>query len=87
MTRLYRGSLRAIDSSPESNHTCGDSTMLLQTNWVIIDADRRQRDALIVPVDPVAIVVMRARKTDHLPRRHVLVAAIDRVGKKAILRV
>ena len=44
-------------------------------------------DALIVPVDPVAIIVMRAGKADHLPRRHVLVAAIDRVGEKAVLGV
>src|SRR6185312_1501847 len=51
------------------------------------DGDRRQRDALIVTIDPFAIVVMRAGKADHLPRRHVPVAAVDRVGQKAVLRV
>ena len=54
---------------------------------MIGDADRRQRNALVMLVDPVAIIVMRAGKADHLPRRHVLVAAIDRIGEKAGLRV
>jgi hypothetical protein len=51
------------------------------------DANRRQSDPLIVAIDPVAIVVVRARETDHLPRRQVLVAAIDRIGKKTGLSV
>src|SRR5579864_7135560 len=51
---------------------------------MIGDAHRRQGDTLVMPVDPVAIIVMRAGKADHLPRRHVSVAAIDRVGEKAV---
>ena len=41
----------------------------------------------IMTVDPVAIVVVRAWKTDHLPRGHVFVAAVDRVGEEAVPRV
>src|ERR1051326_7811157 len=51
------------------------------------NGDRRQRDPLIMTVDPVAVVVMRAGETDHLPRRHVPVAAVDRIGQKTVLRV
>src|SRR5689334_3295413 len=42
---------------------------------------------LVVPLDPVAIVVTRAGETDHPPSRHVAVAAIDRVGEEAVTRV
>jgi hypothetical protein len=51
------------------------------------DADGRQRYTLIVAVDPVAVVVVRARKTDHLPCGHVFVAAVNRVGKETVPRV
>src|ERR1700761_1185830 len=54
---------------------------------MIGDADRRQWDALVMLVDPVAIIVMRAGKADHLPRHHILVAAIDRIGEEPRLRV
>jgi hypothetical protein len=54
---------------------------------MIVDTDNRQRDGLVVAIDPVAIVVMRTRKSDHLPGGHIFVAAIDRIGKKAALRV
>src|SRR5947209_1790893 len=47
------------------------------------NADRRQRVVLVVVADVVAIVVARAGEADHLPRRHVLVAAIDGVGEEA----
>src|SRR5215469_7749153 len=51
------------------------------------DTDRRQSDTLIVAIDPVTIVVMRARESDHLPGRQVPVPAIDRIGKSAVLRI
>src|SRR5690348_971925 len=51
------------------------------------DADRRQRETLIVTVDPVEIVVARAREADHFPRNHVAITAVDRIGKKALLHV
>src|SRR6202034_3867351 len=51
------------------------------------DADRWQREVLVVALDPVAIVVARAGKPDHLPAGHALVAAIDRVGEKPLLCV
>src|SRR5262249_42867468 len=51
------------------------------------DAHRRQREALVVAVDPVEIVVAGAREADHLPRRHVAVAAVYRVGEEAHLHV
>ena len=51
------------------------------------DADNRQGDAFVVTIDPVAVIVMCARKSNHLPRRQIFVAAIDRIGKKAISRV
>src|SRR5471032_2388550 len=37
---------------------------------------------LVVLVDMVAIVVARAGKADHLPARHALVAAIERIGEE-----
>src|SRR5262245_33290034 len=46
-------------------------------------AHGRQRIALVVAVDPVQIVVTGAGKPDHLPRNHVAVAAVDRVGEEA----
>src|SRR6195256_206553 len=51
------------------------------------DADGRKRKALVVTVDPVEIVVARARVPDHPPRDHVAVAAIDRIGKETLLHV
>src|SRR5258708_17425820 len=37
---------------------------------------------LIVFFDMVAVVVTRAGKADHLPARHVSVAAIERIGEE-----
>src|SRR5277367_6846110 len=54
---------------------------------MIADADGWQRNALVMAIDPVAIIVMRARKADHFPRHHVPVAAIDRIGEKTGLSV
>src|SRR6185437_9133285 len=51
------------------------------------DTDGRQREALVVALDPVAIVVAGAGKADHFPADHVAVAAIDRIGEEALLRV
>ena len=39
--------------------------------------------AFVVTVYPVAIVVPDARKSDHRPADHVLVAAVDRIGEEA----
>src|ERR1700751_5430256 len=38
-------------------------------------------------IDPVAVIVMGAWKSNHLPRRKIFVTAIDWIGKKAVLRV
>src|SRR3569623_585514 len=51
------------------------------------EADRRQREALVVAVDPVPIVVAGAGESDQLPLVHVAVAAVNRIGKKAQLDV
>src|SRR5665213_4375443 len=51
------------------------------------DGHRRQRIALVVPFDPVEIVVAGARIPDHLPRDHVAVAAIERIGEEAGLDI
>src|SRR5260221_13065973 len=40
------------------------------------DADRRQRIAFVVALDPIPIVVARPGESDHLPADHVAVAAI-----------
>src|SRR5579872_6033544 len=50
-------------------------------------ADRRQRVAFVVAAHPVPIVIARAGKSDHLPRAHVAVAAVDRVRKEALLHI
>src|SRR6185437_3764142 len=51
------------------------------------DADRWQGVTLVVAAHPVAIVVARTGKSDHLPRAHVAVAAVDRICKEALLDV
>src|SRR6185437_11672752 len=51
------------------------------------DADGRQRIALVMTADPIAIIVSGAWKTDHPPGAHVPVAAVDRVGEEAVLDV
>src|SRR6266403_5288678 len=38
-------------------------------------------------IDPIEIVVARAGIADHLPRDHVAIAAIERIGKEAHLHV
>src|SRR3569623_1508438 len=48
------------------------------------DRHRAVRIRLIVLADVVAVVVTRARKTDHIPRHHVAIAAIDRIGEEAL---
>src|ERR1700712_1401596 len=48
-----------------------------------VDGDRTLGIRLVVLVDMVAIVVARAGKAYHLPARHALVAAIERVGEEA----
>src|SRR5689334_21623900 len=51
------------------------------------ESDRRQRKALVMAIDPVEIVVARAREADHFPRAHVAVAAVQRVGEEALLDI
>src|SRR6266702_8826496 len=48
-----------------------------------VDGNRPVRIGLVVLVDMVAIVVARAGEADHLPARHILVAAIERIGEEA----
>src|SRR5471032_937618 len=48
-----------------------------------VDGDRALGIWLVVLVDMVPVVVARPGKANHLPTRHVLVAAIERVGKEA----
>ena len=43
--------------------------------------------ALVVTPNPVAIIVTRAGIADHPPRAHVSVAAVVRIGEKALTRV
>ena len=54
---------------------------------VIADPYRGQRIPLVVTPDPVTVVVASTRKANHLPADHVAVAAINRVGEEALLRV
>ena len=51
------------------------------------DADGRMGIALVVTADPVAVIVTGAREADHLPRAHVAIAAVDRIGEKSLLHV
>src|SRR5476651_2107006 len=48
-----------------------------------IDGDGAFGIRLVVLADMIAIVVARAREADHLPARHALVAAIERIGEEA----
>src|SRR5262249_50337291 len=51
------------------------------------DADRRMRVTLVVAPDPVAVVVTCPGEADHLPRAHVSVAAVNRVGEESLLDI
>src|ERR1700756_2043572 len=87
MTASLRGSLRAIWSLFKKFRAAGAALnkSSLRPVRMIVDADNRQSDALVVTVDPIAIIVMRARKSDHLPGGQIFVAAVDRIGKKTVL--
>src|ERR1700742_4910999 len=79
MLRLFKNTGRAVPPVVNKSSLCPVR--------MIVDADGRQRDPLVMAIDPVAIIVMRPRKADHLPGGHVFVTAIDRIGKKTALRV
>src|SRR5262245_61888664 len=51
------------------------------------DTDGRQWEALVVPADPIKVVVARARIADHFPRDHVAVTAINGVSKEPHLHI
>src|SRR5690349_8031345 len=51
------------------------------------DADGRQVELLAVAGNVRTVVVVGAGKTDQLPARHVLVAAIEGIGEEALDRV
>src|SRR5580700_9789789 len=82
MTASFAGNFFAI-----ANLVAARWRSLARPVGMILDRCRRDRDGLIMPVDPLAVIVMRAGKSDHLPGRHVLVAAVDRIGEKALLRI
>ena len=73
MATSFGGSLRAI--------------VLIFPVRMIGDPNRGQREPLIMATDPFSIVVTSTGKADHLPGDHVAVAAINRVGEKALLGV
>src|SRR6187551_2187327 len=77
MTTSLRGSLRAMGPSADFRRPIRPPR----------HADGRQRKALVVTMDPVEIIVAGPRVPDHAPPRHVAIAAIDRVGKEALLHV
>src|ERR1700692_2475568 len=54
---------------------------------MIRHADHRQCHALVMTINPVAIIIMCAWKADHFPRHQVPVAAVDWIGKKTGLGV
>jgi hypothetical protein len=51
-----------------------------------LKADRGEWKAFAVLGNVISVVVSCARKADHLPSRHVAVAAVDRIGKKSLNR-
>jgi hypothetical protein len=51
------------------------------------DTDNGQRHTLVVTIDPVAVIVVRTGKSNHLPGRQIFVAAVNRIGKKASSRI
>src|SRR5712672_3179916 len=77
MTTSFLGSLRVM----------GLSTTFRRPVRSARDADGWKRKALVVTVDPVEIVVARPGIPDHPPPDHLAIAAIDRVGKEALLNV
>ena len=80
MTASFRGSLRAISVLFKSSGRVPNVPM-------IVDPTTGNVTRCIVTLDPVAIVVMRAGESHQFPCRHVLIAAVDRIGKKALLGI
>src|SRR5579871_656221 len=79
MTTSLRGSLRAMDG------WCGSAARYPAR--CARDGHRRMRIALVVPIDPVAIVVVRTGVADHLPGTHGAIAPVERIGEEAGLQV
>src|SRR5580704_5386857 len=52
-----------------------------------LESDRRKGHGLAVAGDPIRVVIVGARETNHLPCAHVLVAAIDGIRKIAFLGI
>src|SRR5580692_1138763 len=52
-----------------------------------LESDRGERYRLAVASYPILVVVVSPWKADHFPRAHVLVAAIDGIGKVALFGI
>src|ERR1700752_5114305 len=59
--------------------------------WIPIppshEADGRMWVALVMTLNPGAILVTGAGIADHSPRAHVTIAAVNRVGEKSLVHV
>src|ERR1700733_1911345 len=88
ITTSFGGNFLAMPPPvPTSAKASGVRRRLFRPVRVLGDSNRRQRVALVVPLAPPPVIVARPREPDHLPRRHVFVAAIDRIGEETLLRV
>src|SRR5262249_19757497 len=87
ITASLCGSFCAMDAQPRKSRDRAGLHMSLRPARMARDPDWRKGEALVVPLDPVPVVVAGARKADHLPARQVLVSAVDRVGEETVLRV
>src|SRR5215475_3753190 len=82
ITTSVAGSLRAISGPPLPS-----SIRFMNPFWTAADANRWQRIALVMPINPVAVVVARAGISDHLPGNHVTVTTVYWVSEKSLARV
>src|SRR5271155_2311690 len=78
---------RPMMTTSRAGSLCTILRLALDPFRAAFKADRRQRETLIVFVDPFPVVVTRAGKSDHAPADHVLVAAVDGIGEEALLHV
>src|SRR5438105_3180970 len=79
--------IEPVQPSPMITTSFLGSIRAMALGLLSIDGDRAFWIRHVMLADMVAVVVARPGKADHLPARHVLIAAIERIGEKALHRV
>src|SRR5258708_26598797 len=63
------------------------TALSLRPTGAALESDRGKGHPLAVTSDPILVVIVGPRETNHFPRAHSLVAAVYRIGEIAFLGV